>query len=53
MSVSSTQVWHSLSPHQQAQVNQALIALCYQIAAEVAQTARNASGSQEDGDEQG
>ena len=49
--LTSAQVWGSLNAQQQAQVSQALITLCCQIAAEVAQTARRASGNREGGDE--
>lgn len=50
--LTSVQVWVSLNLQQQARVSQALIALCCQIAAEVAQPAPSGSGNQEGGDEQ-
>ena len=51
--LTSAQVWVSLNAQQQGRVSQALITLCCQIAAEIAQTARSASGNREGGDEQG
>lgn len=51
--LTSAQVWGSLNAQQQERVNQALIRLGCQIAAEVAQTACSAAGNREGGDEQG
>lgn len=51
--LTSAQVWGNLTAQQQERVNQALITLCCQIAAEVAQTARRATTNREGGDEQG
>ena len=51
--LTSTRVWSNLSAGQQAGVRRALIAMCCQMAAEVAEAGRSGSRSQEAGDEQG